>query len=139
MHFATLSLVSAAGLAAGLAIGTTTALAQDVDVGKSIYDQYCATCHGLEGRGDGPLTELMTTKVGDLTQLAKNNDGVFPMLDVIHIIDGRTGLRAHGGPMPVYGRIFSDEAAKTAGHTGAVIETRGRILSLALYLESLQE
>ena len=51
--------------------------------------------------------------------------------------DGRTGVRAHGGPMPVYGRIFSAEAADH-GTYSAVMEARGRILSIAYYLESLQ-
>ena len=27
----------------------------------------------------------------------------------VHVIDGRTRLRAHGGPMPVYGDIFGAE------------------------------
>lgn len=108
------------------------------EIGRADYEQYCATCHGMTGVGDGDLTQLMTVKVPDLTQIAASNDGVFPMLDVIHVIDGRTGVRAHGGPMPVYGRIFSAEAADHGTFTAA-LESRGRVLSIAYYLESLQE
>lgn len=123
-------------LAAGmLAISGSLAFAQD-DVGAANYRQYCATCHGASGIGDGPLTELMTTKVSDLTQLSANNDGEFPMLKVIHVIDGRTGLRGHGGPMPVYGALFEEEAGDAM--FGAVIHSRAKILSLAYYLESIQ-
>ena len=117
-----------------------SASAQEVDAGRSIYMQYCATCHGVDGTGTGPLTEYMTERPSDLTQLAANNEaepGTFPMLRIIHVIDGRTGIRQHGGSMPTYGDIFMSEAAEF-GKTGSVLETRGRILSLALYLESIQ-
>lgn len=115
------------------------AAAQSQDTGEALYMQYCATCHGSDATGGGPLTELMTELPSDLTKLAANNDGDFPMLHVIHIIDGRTGLRAHGGPMPTYGNIFMHEVEDDMGLFGSVLETRGRILSLALYLESLQQ
>ena len=118
------------------------ASAQDADVGEQIYSQYCATCHGVDGGGAGPLTEIMLEKPSDLRQLAANNPaspGEFPMLRVIHIIDGRTGLRAHGGSMPTYGDIFMAESVGEMVTMGAVLETRGRILSLAMSLESLQE
>ena len=127
--------LSAFALAATLA--APAALAQDTDAGQGLYLQYCATCHGADGTGKGPLTELMTVSVPDLTRLAADNEGAFPMLDVIHVIDGRTGLRAHGGPMPVYGQVF-DQGAEGPMSFGSVLETRGRILSLALYLEAIQ-
>ena len=84
----------------------------------------------------------MLEKPSDLTKLAANNPadkGVFPMLRILHIIDGRTGLRAHGGPMPTYGQIFMSQTEDEMETMGAVLETRGRILSLAMYLESIQE
>ena len=116
--------------------------AQDAGIGENLYSQYCATCHGAGGAGDGPLTELMLERPADLRKLAAENEanpGEFPMLRVIHVIDGRTGVRAHGGPMPTYGSIFMAETIDEMEKMGAVLETRGRILSLALYLESIQE
>lgn len=129
----TLSVVFAGVMAAG-----SFAMAQNVDIGQSTYEQYCATCHGLDATGGGPLTEIMTTSVPDLTGLAAANDGQFPMLDVIHVIDGRTGLRSHGGPMPVYGALF-DEESPSGTQFGDVLYTRGKVLSIAYYLESLQK
>jgi mono/diheme cytochrome c family protein len=113
--------------------------AQTADVGQDMYQQFCATCHGADGKGAGPLTELLIEKVPDLTALAAANDGKFPMLDVIHVIDGRTGVRGHGGPMPVYGNVFSADGRSEADPYGSVLITRGRILSLATYLESIQQ
>ena len=83
------------------------------------------------------MGEILTVSVPDLTHLSAANDGKFPMLEVIHIIDGRTGLRGHGGPMPVYGAVFDDEV-DPAGPYGAPVITRGRILSIAYHLEALQ-
>jgi hypothetical protein len=125
-------------LIAATALSAGGALAQESNPGETSYQQYCATCHGMSGTGNGPMGEILTVPVPDLTQLSAANDGKFPMLDVIHIIDGRTGLRGHGGPMPVYGAVFDDEA-DPAGPYGVPVVTRGRILSLAYYLESMQE
>lgn len=126
-------ILAAAGLAA------LPALAQADDAGKAEYDAACASCHGAAGMGAGPLAQLMTVPVPDLTKISANNDGVFPMLDVIHVIDGRTGVRGHGYPMPVWGTRFKAEVVEAAGPYGAEIIVRGRVLSLAYYLESIQE
>ncbi|MDU8911286.1 cytochrome c [Aestuariicoccus sp. MJ-SS9] len=130
--------ISTMAMGAALAVMAGPGLAQDADLGEAIYTQYCATCHGAGGQGNGPLTDLLTTQVPDLTQLSAGNDNVFPMLQVIHVIDGRTGLRAHGGPMPVYGALFSEESPSDTKY-GDVLFTRGKVLSLAYYLETIQQ
>lgn len=125
-----------------LALTPVIASAQDAGIGQSLYNQYCSTCHGVTGDGKGPLTEFITEMPTDLRKMAAENPaepGVFPMLKVLHIIDGRTGLRAHGGSMPTYGEVFMADALDEKEEMGAVLETRGRILSLAMYLESIQE
>jgi len=130
--FVSVAFVSVLGLG-------TSAFAEGPDVGKQMYDQFCTACHGATAKGGGEIADLLTVKMPDLTTLAKRHDGKFPMLDVIHIIDGRTGVRAHGGPMPLFGNMFSAHSADRGESYGSVIETRGRTLSLAMYLESIQE
>ena len=49
--FATLAVAALSGAAS----------AQDADIGRSLYHTHCATCHGLEGRGDGPMATPMMT------------------------------------------------------------------------------
>lgn len=120
-------------------LSVSLAHAEGADVGKGLYDDYCAACHGASGKGDGDMAGVMTIPAPNLTQLSANNGGVFPMLNVIHVIDGRTGVRAHGGPMPVFGRIFSENAMDSGTNYASVLETRGRVLSLAMYIESLQQ
>jgi mono/diheme cytochrome c family protein len=114
-------------------------LAEEVDVGARLYQESCSGCHGATGKGGGELTDLLNIQPPALTGLTAANDGKFPMLDVIHIIDGRSGVRAHGGPMPIFGSLYSASSVTAGTDYGSVIEVRGRILSLAMYLDSIQE
>lgn len=115
------------------------ALAEELDVGARLYQESCSGCHGATGKGGGELSQLINVETPALTGLAAANDGVFPMLNVIHIIDGRSGVRAHGGPMPIFGSLYTASSVTAGSDYGSVIEVRGRILSLAMYLESIQE
>lgn len=113
--------------------------AEEVDVGARLYQESCSGCHGATGKGGGELADLLSIQPPALTGLSARNDGVFPMLDIIQIIDGRTGVRAHGGPMPIFGSLYTASSVTAGTDYGSVIEVRGRILSLAMYLQSIQE
>lgn len=119
---------------------STEIAAQEIDYGAHFYTEHCATCHGYDGKGQGELSDLLTIEVPDLTVLSQKNDGEFPMLKVIQVIDGRSGMRAHDKPMPPYGTLFRQELAPPLGISGAVEPLiRGRVLSIAEYLESIQQ
>jgi mono/diheme cytochrome c family protein len=91
-------------------IGQSIVYAADANQGKEMYMQYCSSCHGQDGRGDGSVSAFLKVKVPDLTLLKKNNKGIYPMEHVILAIDGRRKLRSHGDPkMPVWGESFSRE------------------------------
>ena len=111
------------------------AIAQDT--GGADYRHACASCHGLGGAGDGPLADLLTVAVPDLTTLAARNGGVFPHDQVAHMISGQFGLRGHGDPMPVWGDRFADEAGDDS--FGAQGAANARIEALTDYLEVLQK
>lgn len=117
----------------------SSVLADEVELGARLYQESCSGCHGASGKGGGELSQLLSIQTPALTGLTAANDGKFPMLDVIHIIDGRSGVRAHGGPMPIYGSLYSASSVTAGSDYGSVIEVRGRILSLAMYLEAIQE
>jgi mono/diheme cytochrome c family protein len=81
--------------------------------GKEMYLKYCASCHGVQGKGDGPVSGDLKMKVPDLTLLRIRNKGTFPVDRVISSIDGRRGMRAHGSRnMPVWGEVFRQEHEK---------------------------
>jgi len=113
--------------------------ASAADVGKNEYMVACAGCHGESGKGDGPFADLLKIKTPSLTGLAAANDGVFPYLKVFMIVDGRTGVRGHGSPMPIWGDRFETSARENFGEYGAEVVTRGRVAVLVDYLESIQE
>jgi len=104
-------------------------------MGRSTYKGYCATCHGRDGRGDGPLADQLRVAPTDLTQLAKENKGEFPCDKVVRLIDGRETVRSHGSPdMPVWGDAF-----QRAASGGDAAKTKARIEQLTHYIWSIQE
>ena len=102
--------------------------------GGEVYRTYCATCHGLSGRGDGPLASSMRRRPADLSEIAKRNGGEYPTEIVYRTIDGKTPVRGHGGPdMPVWGDAFA--RSRDGGDAATVKE---RIDSLVEYVRTLQ-
>lgn len=100
--------------------------------GPDLYRAYCASCHGLAGRGDGPAAPALKAKVPDLTQLARNNGGAFPSAQVRKMISGDEVLLSHGSrEMPIWGPIFHQ--VEEDRDFGAV-----RIENLLKYLETIQ-
>ena len=102
----------------------------------------CASCHGEDGRGAGFLTKIFRgVDPGDLTQLSKNNEGVFPLEQVFEVIDGRKEVAAHGErKMPVWGDRYMNQGMTRLG-PGPEIEplVRNRVLELVYYIQSIQE
>jgi len=98
-----LGLVSFA-LASALPVGAAPAL----DDGKLLYEQHCASCHGVDGRGGTELAQLFEKDPPDLTRIANRRGGWFPEVLVQEIVDGR--FAAHGGrQMPVWGKTLTRE------------------------------
>lgn len=108
------------------------------DLGQREYQANCAICHGLDGKGgERPAPDLP-----DLTTLARNNGGQFPLARVYGAIDGRAELRAHGlREMPVWGNYYAMMAIPDHDDYRHLPEAfvRSRILALIDYLESLQQ
>lgn len=108
------------------------------ETGRLEYMVACSACHGESARGDGPMARYLNIDTPGLTTLAEENDGVFPLLEVIQVIDGRTGLGPHGTAMPIWGDRFMASAIEDGPYAAEII-VRGRVLSLARYLESVQD
>ncbi len=126
-----------------LAVVATCLVAQpsvgDVAQGEALYLENCATCHGLNLDGNGPMSGVMVIKPTDLTMLTETNAGEFPIARIVKRIDGRDPLVSHGSPMPVYGDFFEgdDTALKTA--SGQPILTSRAVADLVAYLEGMQQ
>jgi len=106
-----------------------------VEAGAELFATYCASCHGVDARGDGPAASAFSTPRADLTRMAARSGGVFPESSTARLIDGRFDLPAHGSrEMPIWGARLADHIPGMA--TGEV--ARGQITSLVEYLKSLQ-
>lgn len=92
-----------------LMIAAVAARSQDFSgySGAQLYTRFCASCHGSQGFGNGPVAASFKIMVPDLARIAKRHGGSFPEEQVRKIIDGRTILPAHGSrEMPVWGFEF---------------------------------
>jgi mono/diheme cytochrome c family protein len=137
-----------AGLAAGFA---AAAQAEDPDVGKSEFQSSCASCHGTDARGKGPVADQMKVPPPDLTTLAKRNNGAFPKDAVYETISGSKTVPAHGiREMPVWGERFNPIVKlphyvdpsywKMAGpEQNPDVVVRNRILAVVDYLARIQQ
>jgi len=105
----------------------------DPSSGKEMYNQYCASCHGADGKGDGPAAPALKISATNLTTLSVKNGGTFPAAHVAAVIQGDAMTPAHGSKdMPVWGPIFHS----MGGHSQAQVQLR--IRNLTNYLESIQ-
>jgi len=101
--------------------------------GKAMFKEYCATCHGLGGKGNGPAMNATRKRPADLTQLARENGGTFPDVQVMNYITGADIVAAHGTrDMPVWGTLFRS----LNPDNDAVAQVRVKVL--ADYVKSLQ-
>ena len=129
----------------GLAFSFTTAPAKTKPAGQKVYESliysvkgpdlyrsHCAACHGLDGKGGGPVAPTLKIKPADLTVIAKDSGGIFPEARVRTTISGDEVLASHGSrEMPIWGPIFHQiEADQDYGNV--------RLQNLVKFLESIQ-
>ena len=106
---------------------------QPSELGLRLYRTYCASCHGPNALGDGPMAKHLLQAAPELAGFAQRNGGVFPTDRVYDIIDGRR-VRAHGDTeMPIWGDAFR---SGPAGFDEATV--RKRIEAIVGYLRAIQ-
>lgn len=105
--------------------------------GKDLYQRFCASCHGDDGYGDGPVAASLKVLIPDLTRMYQRHGGKFPDAKVREIIDGRQVIPVHGTRhMPVWGQaFFVGEGAdqQSEARSDKIVE------KLVEYLRSIQQ
>ena len=100
--------------------------------GSELFRAYCASCHGLDAKGAGPVAPSLKTKVPDLTLLERNNRAQFPAARIRQVIIGNEVVAAHGSrEMPIWGPIFHQVE-------GDIDWGNVRLENLVKYLQSIQ-
>jgi len=100
--------------------------------GKEMFNSYCASCHGLNAKGDGPAAPAMNRKPADLTALARKNGGKYPAEKVITTLMQYNTLGHGSKDMPVWGPLLFSVSHDDPG----VVELRTK--NIASYIETLQ-
>jgi mono/diheme cytochrome c family protein len=101
-------------------------------VGQEMFRSYCASCHGLDGKGKGPAAAALKKQPPDLTLLSKKY-GKFPRTTVSSVIEGTDFITDHGTrDMPIWGDAF-----RTANHDESMVKMK--VQNLTAYIESFQQ
>ena len=105
--------------------------------GAALYRESCASCHGLDGRGNGPVAPLIKATIPDLTRISARRDGKFPADEVYRIIDGQSRRASRDTrSMPVWGyELFGDHSDDRIAHRQAT----EKVERLVEYLRSIQK
>ncbi|HXQ20736.1 MAG TPA: c-type cytochrome [Candidatus Acidoferrales bacterium] len=119
--------------------GAATAAAVPVPAqeGRTLYVEACASCHGIDLAGNGPVAAALTVPPPDLTRLAQRNQGKFPRELVIEVVTAERTVAAHGTrEMPVWSQRF--DPTGSGATAAAAIYIRRRVELITTYIESLQ-
>jgi mono/diheme cytochrome c family protein len=113
-----------------------------ISEGEVLFGLYCASCHGADARGGGPVAGEMKTPPPSLREIAKRH-GAFSEQEITSYIDGRNMPRAHGSSeMPVWGTLFGyvAEAGKILDPSQQSAEAKAQqnIALIVKYLGSIQ-
>jgi mono/diheme cytochrome c family protein len=101
--------------------------------GPQMFRAYCADCHGVDGRGNGPVASVLKIMPPDLTTLSERNQGTFPYDRVFKTISGEVSIVPHGTrEMPMWGPVFRQVGKGRRG------EAHLRLKTLTNYVASLQ-
>ena len=110
---------------------------KDGVAGRELYAEYCAGCHGVDGRGGGPDAAKLGLEIPDLTRLHERYGSPLQRNRIAAFIDGREEVKAHGPrEMPVWGeRFFEGDPGPPKGVESAKRRTLGVLVD---YLQTLQ-
>jgi mono/diheme cytochrome c family protein len=101
--------------------------------GKQMFANYCAPCHGVDGKGQGYVAAALKRQPADLTMLTRNNHDKFPNGHVVTVLQNGVDIPSHGSAeMPVWGPILGRMNVTNPQ------DRMLRISNLSHYLETIQ-
>jgi mono/diheme cytochrome c family protein len=105
----------------------------DIGSGEKTFIKHCASCHGVDGSGNGPVARALKPAPTNLTTLSRKNQGKYPAGFVSTVLKFGRNLAAHGSQdMPVWGSLFKtiDPVHDPTGQK--------HVEDVVAYIESLQ-
>ena len=86
---------------------TPKARAADAEEGKKVYMQFCSSCHGQSGKGDGPAAAALNPKPRDHTDkeyMSKLSDD-----DIFKVVKNGGASVGKSPLMPAWGATLKDD------------------------------
>ena len=124
---------------AGLAVALVACAPEQQVSGRALFQDYCVSCHGASGKGDGPAAVGLAHKPADLTQISARNGGIFPMTRVMSVIDGYTRRGDRSSVMPELGAALQEgPLVLYDSGDGIATPTPANLVALANYIKGLQ-
>jgi mono/diheme cytochrome c family protein len=115
-----------------------TAPIGSAEAGAALFAENCAACHGADAHGNGPAAADLATQPPDLTRIADRRDGIWPLFEVMSIIDGYTRQTTPRPDMPILPDLTSGPMIDVETGNGLPVAAPANLLAVALYLEGLQ-
>ena len=103
--------------------------------GRDLILRYCAKCHGDDAVGSQGNT---TTSAPDLTKIVERRGSVWPMLEVMSIMDGYTKATETRWDMPVVSELTEGAQIEFDTGNGISVAASANLIAVVLYLESIQ-
>jgi mono/diheme cytochrome c family protein len=117
--------VVTATLAAQSRIVYVQAARIDPPDGPALYEAYCASCHGISGKGNGAAAPLLSRSVPDIATIAVR-DGKFDASHVMSDIKGGYGREC----MPQWNQILHNTYRQGYEHLA--------VRNIVVYVEAMQ-
>lgn len=121
-----------------LPLGPASAQTGSAEAGAILFTENCAACHGADALGDGPAASGLSTQPPDLTRIADRRDGVWPVLEVMSIIDGYTRVANPRADMPILSALTEGPMITVDTGNGLTAQTPANLVAVATYLETIQ-
>ena len=108
---------------------------QTLPDGRDLYLRYCSSCHANDARGGAGDT---ATPAPDLTKIAERRNAVWPMLEIMSIIDGYTKTTEPRPGMPVISELLEGAQVEFDPGNGMTFPVPANLVAVVQYLESVQ-
>ncbi len=106
-----------------------------VEIGRASFQRYCASCHGPNADGNGPMASHIRTAPSDLRRLTQRYGKPLDADAIGRYIDGRSEVPVHGRKgMPIWGERFEPEP----GEAGAEGRIHPQVRAIVAYLATIQ-
>lgn len=88
----------------GFLLANLTTLAAYGQEAKQLYEQTCAMCHGVSGKGDGPTSQVLQPKPANFAVALKDKDDAY----LTKLLKGGGASVGKSPLMPSYQGTLSD-------------------------------